>query len=135
MILLPMPGSSSWGAASMHDYDFDEKHPEADDKSNTGWSIHGARRKHRTTVTETCFIGGLAEDTTAEQLVLGAKIHGVEIKKSHMLPINERFPDSRAAKVYIARSNVDLALQRDFWPRGVWCRPWRSSHSAPASSD
>ena len=64
----------------------DQRHPAADGESNIGWIIQGASRKHKTQATETCFIGGLAGDTSGEKQVLGDKSHGAEIKKCHMLP-------------------------------------------------
>ena len=104
----------------------DTNHPAADGTSSIGWSMQGASQKCKTLATKTCFISGLAVDTTAEQLVLGAKVHGVAITNCHMLPTIERFPDCRATKACIVQSDIDLALRRDFWLHGVRCRLWHS---------
>ena len=103
--------------------------------SQTGWSIQGVIRKPRKTqATDICFIGGLAVETTAEELCEAAKDHGVTIVKCLILPNNRNYPDSRAAKAFVVRSDTERALLRDFWPPRVWCRPWHPPQSPGTSS-
>ena len=48
-----------------------------------------ATRKSRPTqATGTCFIGGLAAETTSEEVIAAAKEHGVTMIKCHILPAN-----------------------------------------------
>ena len=106
------------------------------DKSANPWLIEAGRRHSHSNVARsasvTCFVGGVAEGTSEEELISAAFSQGVRIHKCHVLPKANGFTDCVAFKAFLHADDVDRAMSAHFWPNGIWCRHWRTKPSTVA---
>ena len=92
------------------------------------WKIVAGKRRQASAsrkASDTLFIGGLAATTAEEDLFSALQAKGIGIQKCHLLPQGEAYPDCVAFKAYVRESDVSTVTDARFWPRGIWCRPWR----------